>query len=147
MKERECPFDVDHDQAGDKRYRHHHKRSVPHKNHKVRTKSRVLYEFTIRVNILDNSYVLQQGLELSRPVDQWVRLWIVEGGEGWPGSGLGRRRASSSSERRRKAYGGLRMDPAKGFKSLEQENARLKKRVAALSLDNQILKEVSSGNF
>ena len=45
-------------------------------------------------------------------------------------SGLGRRRASSSSERRRKAYGGLRMDPAKGFKSLEQENARLKKRVA-----------------
>ena len=37
----------------------------------------------------------------------------------------------------RKEYGGLRMDQAK----------RLKKLVADLSLDNQILKEVSSGNF
>ena len=32
-------------------------------------------------------------------------------------------------------------------KQLEQENARLKKLVADLSLDNSILKEVSSGNF
>ncbi len=47
----------------------------------------------------------------------------------------------------RKEYGGLRMDQAKRLKSLEQENARLKKLVADLSLDNQILKEVSSGNF
>ena len=30
---------------------------------------------------------------------------------------------------------------------LEKENARLKKLVADLSLDKQILKEVSSGNF
>ena len=36
---------------------------------------------------------------------------------------------------------------AKRLKSLEKENARLKKLVADLSLDNQILKEVSSGNF
>ena len=47
----------------------------------------------------------------------------------------------------RKAYGGLRMDQAKRLKSLEKENGRLKKLVADLSLDNQILKEVSSGNF
>ena len=47
----------------------------------------------------------------------------------------------------RKEYGGLRMDQAKRLKSLEQENARLKKLVADLSLDNQLLKEVSSGNF
>ncbi len=47
----------------------------------------------------------------------------------------------------RKEYGGLRMDQAKRLKSLEQENARLKKLVADLSLANQILKEVSSGNF
>ncbi len=47
----------------------------------------------------------------------------------------------------RKSYGGLRMDQAKRLKSLEKENARLKKLVADLSLDNQILKEVSSGNF
>ena len=36
---------------------------------------------------------------------------------------------------------------AQRLKSLEKENARLKKLVADLSLDNQILKEVSSGNF
>ena len=47
----------------------------------------------------------------------------------------------------RKEYGGLRMDQAKRLKALEKENAGLKKLVAELSLDNQILKEVSSGNF
>ena len=47
----------------------------------------------------------------------------------------------------RKEYGGLRMDQAKRLKTLEKENAGLKKRVADLSLDNQILKEVPSGNF
>ena len=47
----------------------------------------------------------------------------------------------------RKEYGGLRVDQAKRLKHLEQENARLKKVVADLSLDNSILKEVTSGNF
>ncbi len=47
----------------------------------------------------------------------------------------------------RKEYGGLRVDQAKRLKQLERENARLKKVVADLSLDNSILKEVSSGNF
>ena len=47
----------------------------------------------------------------------------------------------------RKEYGGLRLDQARRFKALEKENARLKKLVADLSLDNQILKEASSGNF
>ena len=47
----------------------------------------------------------------------------------------------------RKEYGGLRVDQAKRFKQLEHENARLKKVVADLSLDNSILKEVTSGNF
>ena len=45
----------------------------------------------------------------------------------------------------RKEYGGLRADQAKRLKQLEQENAWLKKLVADLSLDNSILKEVSSG--
>ena len=44
----------------------------------------------------------------------------------------------------RKEYGGLRLDQAKRFKALEKENARLKKLVADLLLDNQILKEASS---
>ena len=46
----------------------------------------------------------------------------------------------------RKEYGGLRVDQAKRLKELEQENGRLKKLVADLSLDNAILKEVASGN-
>ena len=47
----------------------------------------------------------------------------------------------------RKEYGGLRVDKAKRLKGLEKENARLKKLVADLSLDNSILKETVSGNF
>jgi putative transposase len=47
----------------------------------------------------------------------------------------------------RKEYGGMRVDQAKRLKDLEQENSRLKKLVADLSLDNAILKEASRGNF
>ncbi len=47
----------------------------------------------------------------------------------------------------RKEYGGMRVEQAKKLKSLEKENARLKKLVADLSLDNAILKEVAEGNF
>jgi transposase-like protein len=47
----------------------------------------------------------------------------------------------------RKEYGGLRIEQAKRLKSLERENARLKKLVADLSLDNAILKEAAEGNF
>ncbi len=47
----------------------------------------------------------------------------------------------------RKEYGGLRIEQAKKLKSLEKENAWLKKLVADLSLDNAILKEAAEGNF
>lgn len=47
----------------------------------------------------------------------------------------------------RNEYGGLRLDQAKRMKALETENARLKKMVADLSLDIEILKEAASGNF
>jgi len=47
----------------------------------------------------------------------------------------------------RKDYGGMRVDQAKRLKELEKENARLKKLVADLSLDNDILKEAARGNF
>ena len=47
----------------------------------------------------------------------------------------------------RKVYGGLKLDQARQFKQLERENARLKKLVADLSLDNAILKEAANPNF
>ncbi len=46
----------------------------------------------------------------------------------------------------RKEYGGMRVEQAKRLKELEQENSRLKKLVADLSLDNVILKEAARGN-
>jgi len=46
----------------------------------------------------------------------------------------------------RKEYGGLRTDQAQRLKTLEQENSRLKRIVADLSLDNAILRETVSGN-
>jgi putative transposase len=46
----------------------------------------------------------------------------------------------------RKQYGGMRIDQARRLKELEQENSRLKKLAADLSLDNAILKEASRGN-
>ncbi len=47
----------------------------------------------------------------------------------------------------RNEYGGLSLDQAKRLKLLEAENGRLKRAVADLTLDNQILKEVAEGNF
>jgi putative transposase len=41
----------------------------------------------------------------------------------------------------RKEYGGMRTSQVRKLKDLEKENARLKKLVADLSLDNAILKE------
>jgi putative transposase len=47
----------------------------------------------------------------------------------------------------RKEFGGLKLDQAKRLKELERENAKLKRLVAELSLEKQILKDVASGNF
>jgi putative transposase len=47
----------------------------------------------------------------------------------------------------RKTYGGMNTSDAKRLKMMEKENARLKKLVADLSLDNAILRDVNSKNF
>jgi putative transposase len=47
----------------------------------------------------------------------------------------------------RKEYGGLDLDQARRMKDLEKENVRLKRLVADLSLEKQILKDISSGNL
>ena len=46
----------------------------------------------------------------------------------------------------RKEYGGMRVEQAKRLKALEQENTRLKRLVADITLDNAILKEAARGN-
>ncbi len=43
----------------------------------------------------------------------------------------------------RNQYGGLKADEAKRLKELEAENARLKRLVAELALDRQMLQEVA----
>jgi putative transposase len=55
--------------------------------------------------------------------------------------------SQQSFYRWRKEYGGLEIDQAKRFKELERENVRLKRLVADLSLEKQILKDVASGNL
>jgi len=45
----------------------------------------------------------------------------------------------------RKEYGGLKIDQAKRLKELE--NGKLKRLVAELALDKQILKDIAEGNF
>jgi len=49
--------------------------------------------------------------------------------------------------RGRKEYGGLKVEQAKRMKELEKENTRLKRLVAELSLEKQVLKDVAEGNF
>ena len=44
-------------------------------------------------------------------------------------------------------YGGMKADEAKRLKELEKENVRLKKIVADLELDKEILKEALKGNY
>ncbi|MDP9338696.1 MAG: IS3 family transposase [Acidobacteriota bacterium] len=47
----------------------------------------------------------------------------------------------------RKEYGGLKLDQAKRMKELERENAKLKRLVAELALEKQILKDVAFGKL
>ncbi|MFC7555390.1 transposase [Pseudoroseomonas wenyumeiae] len=47
----------------------------------------------------------------------------------------------------RSEYSGLKLDQAKRLKRLEQENGRLRKVVADLTLEKLVLREAASGNF
>jgi transposase-like protein len=47
----------------------------------------------------------------------------------------------------RSEYGGLKGNQVKRLKELEQENTRLRKAVAELTLDKLILKEAAKGNW
>jgi putative transposase len=47
----------------------------------------------------------------------------------------------------RQKYGGMQPEMARELKSLQKENARLKKMVAEQALDMDILKEAAKGNW
>ena len=55
--------------------------------------------------------------------------------------------SEATLNRWRNQYGGMKSEEAKRLKQLEEENSRLKKLVAELSLDIAMLKEVASGNW
>ena len=55
--------------------------------------------------------------------------------------------SEQSYYRWRKEYGGLKVNQARRLKDLEQENARLKRAVAELTVDKLILKEATEGNW
>ena len=55
--------------------------------------------------------------------------------------------SEQSYYRWRKEYGGLDLDQARRMKDLEKENGRLKRLVADLSLEKQVLKDIASGNL
>jgi putative transposase len=47
----------------------------------------------------------------------------------------------------RNKYGGMKLSQARKLKDLEKENGRLKRAVAELTLDKQILHEALEGNY
>ena len=55
--------------------------------------------------------------------------------------------SDTTLDRWRGQYGGMKCEEAKRLKHLEDENKRLKTLVADLSLDNQMLKHLSEGNW
>ena len=70
----------------------------------------------------------------------------------WQGQRVGEicrrlRIAEQTYYRWRREYGGLKVDQARRLKDLEQENTRLKRAVADLTLDKLILKEAAEGNW
>ena len=55
--------------------------------------------------------------------------------------------AEATFYRWRSEYGGLKLDQVRRLKLLEQENGRLRRAVADLTLEKLVLKEAASGNY
>ena len=47
----------------------------------------------------------------------------------------------------RREYGGLQLEQAKKLKDLQKENAQLRRAVADLTVEKQVLKDIAQGNF
>lgn len=70
--------------------------------------------------------------ESGLPVDQLIRKHGISGGTFY---------------RWKSKYGGMDVSEAKRLRALEDENRQLKRLVADLSLDNQMLKDINSKNW
>lgn len=55
--------------------------------------------------------------------------------------------SEQSYYRWRKEYGGLKLEQAKRMKELERENAKLRRALAELALEKQVLKDIAEGKF
>jgi transposase-like protein len=47
----------------------------------------------------------------------------------------------------RKEYGGLQVEQARKLKELQKENAQLRRAIADLTVEKQMLKDIAEGNF
>jgi transposase-like protein len=47
----------------------------------------------------------------------------------------------------RKEYGGLQVEQARKLKELQKENAQLRRAIADLTVEKQVLKDIAEGNF
>ena len=47
----------------------------------------------------------------------------------------------------RKEYGGLQVEQARKLKELHKENAQLRRAIADLTVEKQVLKDIAEGNF
>ena len=55
--------------------------------------------------------------------------------------------SEQSTYRWRKEYGGLQVDQARRLKELERQNGRLRRLVADLAFEKQVLADVAAGNL
>jgi putative transposase len=55
--------------------------------------------------------------------------------------------AEQTYYRWRKEYGGLKLEQARKLKQLQKENSQLRRAVADLTVEKQILKDIAQGNF
>ena len=55
--------------------------------------------------------------------------------------------AEQTYYRWRREYGGLKLEQARRLKQLQKENSQLRRAVADLTLEKQILKDIAQGNF
>ena len=55
--------------------------------------------------------------------------------------------AEQTYYRWRKEYGGLKLEQARKLKQLQKENSQLRRAVADLTLEKQILKDIAQGNL